>query len=149
MAWIKKRGQKHQVLWRDLAGKECARTCPTARIAHKLKCEVEETLALGRDWQPKVTSEDISLRNLAIEKNVERKRILQRRALLIDEFIADEFEVIADQIDSSIGGHIELFAVSNIFRERAKIIRRDWLQDIAVRAIAESRRKTAAKAKRK
>ena len=78
MAWIKKRGPKYEVGWRNLAGEERTRTCPTRANAKNLKLEVEGTLSEGRDWQPEITGREPLLREVA-EAYIE-KRALKKRA---------------------------------------------------------------------
>ena len=53
MASIAEKNGRWTVRWRDQSGAERRRTCPNKTTARALQKEVEETLALGRDWQPR------------------------------------------------------------------------------------------------
>ena len=52
MAGIGKRAGKYLVRWYDLAGGRRVRTCPDHGTAKQLARDIEQALALGRDWQP-------------------------------------------------------------------------------------------------
>jgi len=52
MASIRKRGEKHRVMWRDPDGKQRSRSCPNLTSARSLKLEVEMAIARGRRWEP-------------------------------------------------------------------------------------------------
>jgi len=51
MASIHKRGKRWRVCWRTLDGGQRQRSCPTKASARRLQVEIEEEIALGRDWQ--------------------------------------------------------------------------------------------------
>ncbi len=52
MASIHPRKPGYSVRWRDRAGKNRSRQCPDYATAKKLQREIEQALALGRDWTP-------------------------------------------------------------------------------------------------
>lgn len=52
MAYVRKRGTKWLVGWRDRDGANRTRSCPTAEAAKRLRLEVETAHALGRSWGP-------------------------------------------------------------------------------------------------
>jgi integrase len=47
------RGRGYEVRWRDPDGKERTRSLPTLRAAKDLQREVEDSVALGRRWEPR------------------------------------------------------------------------------------------------
>lgn len=53
MAWISKKGRHVGVGWRDLAGIEHWRACPSRATARELRRQIETEAALGRDWAPR------------------------------------------------------------------------------------------------
>jgi integrase len=52
VASIKKRGDGYIVRWRDPDGRQRGRTAPSYRAAQQLCRDIEETVALGRRWEP-------------------------------------------------------------------------------------------------
>lgn len=52
MAAISKRGRKYIVRWRDPDGVQRTRTCPDHETARQLARDVEQTVSLGRRWDP-------------------------------------------------------------------------------------------------
>lgn len=67
MASIQKKPDgKFAVRWRDRSGKQVWRTCPDHRTAKQLAREIEQTLALGRDWSPAEPDGVVALDQLVI-----------------------------------------------------------------------------------
>ncbi len=77
MAGIRSRSGKHQVVWRNLAGKECWRTCPTKATARNLKLDVEAALAEGRDWEPEITGREPLIQKVA-EAYIDHRSLTKR-----------------------------------------------------------------------
>ncbi|MFN3201637.1 MAG: tyrosine-type recombinase/integrase [Bradymonadia bacterium] len=61
MASIRKRGSTYQVRWRDLEGIERGQRCPDLQTARRVRLEVEQALAVGKDWRPRDRADPPSL----------------------------------------------------------------------------------------
>lgn len=53
MSWVRRRGKRWQVCWRDPDGTERGRTVATRKAADALRREVDETVGQGRRWEPR------------------------------------------------------------------------------------------------
>lgn len=58
MASVHRRGKGWEVRWRNIDGRQRSRQCPTKRSASQLAREIEESKALGVEWQPRHSAED-------------------------------------------------------------------------------------------
>lgn len=86
MSWIRKPKpgkKKWKVFWRDPGCKnETSRTVKTKEDAERLQAEVDEDLALGRPWKPRVTSSEVDLDGSMTAFITDKSRTLESGTLL-------------------------------------------------------------------
>lgn len=76
VAYIQKKDGKHTVCWRDSARRGHRRDCPDLATARRLKLEIEQTQALGRDWEPRDDAAAPGLQAIAQAFLEDRARVL-------------------------------------------------------------------------
>jgi len=74
----KRRAGAWRVMWRDLGGKQRSRTCPTRRLAKRLVADIEECLALGRDWSPDNPSDAVLTLDQVLDAYLEHRALRLR-----------------------------------------------------------------------
>lgn len=83
MAAVTRRGKGWQVRWRTIDGRRTSRTCPDARTAQRLAREIEQSIALGIDWQPCHTAEDPQISDIAEAFLHDRARTCKQATLVV------------------------------------------------------------------
>lgn len=91
MASLQQKRKKWGVAWRDLSGVQRWRGCPDKRTAEQLLREIEQQIALGRDWKPEEPRKIPGLREIAADwiRACQRRDLASGTLLHYGQYIED------------------------------------------------------------
>lgn len=101
MPTITERNGRHLVRWRDQNG-EHTKSRRTRKLAEKLSREVEEDLAVGRPWEPRVAREAPKLEAGMSAFILDRQRVLETSTCVRYARGLDLFRRFLDDVDAGV-----------------------------------------------